>query len=101
MCNRSRNEYLLSIEAANAALYQYYANDLSDFIDCTNVGYEFWMNMVLTNIIAARKAVCQQEMNSLANLSSFRESFDTDFDKHRFFESNSSIFQLPKSFDFK
>ena len=100
-CNRARNEYLLCVDAANAAMHKFYAHDLSELIDCTDLGFDFWVNMMLTNIIAARKAVCQQEMNSLASLSSFRESFHLDADKHKFFESNSSVFMLPKPFEFK
>lgn len=100
-CNRARNEYLLCIDAANAAMHKFYAHDLSDLMDCTDLGFDFWVNMILTNIIASRKAICQQEMNSLASLSSLRESFHTSADKHKFFESNSSTFMLPKSFEFK
>lgn len=32
-CNRARNEYLLCIDAANAALHKFFADDLSDLID--------------------------------------------------------------------
>lgn len=61
----------------------------------------FWLNLILSNIIAARKAVCQTEMNSLANLGSFKDSLQPQLDKQKFFESNSSTFMLPKRFEFK
>lgn len=92
---------MLCIAAANAALHKFFADDLSDIIDCSDLGMEHWLNLILNNIIAARKAVSQTEMNSLANLGSFRESLESRLDKQRFFESNSSTFMLPKRFEFK
>lgn len=32
-CLKARNEYLLCVGAANAALHKYFADDLSDLID--------------------------------------------------------------------
>lgn len=32
-CLKARNEYLLCVQAANAALHKYFADDLSDLID--------------------------------------------------------------------
>uniref|UniRef100_A0A914CR30 Rho-GAP domain-containing protein n=1 Tax=Acrobeloides nanus TaxID=290746 RepID=A0A914CR30_9BILA len=100
-CNRSRNEYLLCIDAANAALYKFFADDLNDLIDCMDLSMDYWINLILTNVIAARKAVCQKEMNSLAMLSGYKESVQVRADKQRFFESNSSTFMLPKRFELK
>uniref|UniRef100_A0A914XTQ9 Uncharacterized protein n=1 Tax=Panagrolaimus superbus TaxID=310955 RepID=A0A914XTQ9_9BILA len=100
-CNRARNEYLLCIEAANSAMHKFFAQDLSDLIDCADISLDSWVNAVLTNIIAARKAVCQQEMTALASLSTIRESFQLAVDRHKFFESNSSAFMLPKAFEFR
>lgn len=68
---------------------------------CTDLGTDCWLDLVLGNVIAARKAVCQTEMNSLANLSGFKENLQTQADKQRFFESNSSTFMLPKRFEFR
>ncbi|KAH7697756.1 RhoGAP domain containing protein [Aphelenchoides avenae] len=99
--NRARNEYLLCIDAANAALHKFFADDLSDLVDCTDLGTDCWLGLVLSNVIAARKAICQTEMNSLANLSGFKDALQPQADKQRFFESNSSTFMLPKRFEFK
>lgn len=62
---------------------------------------EYWINLILSNIISARKAACQTEMNSLANLGTFKDSLQPQLDKQKFFESNSSTFMLPKQFEFK
>ena len=101
-CDRARNEYLLCRDAANMALFQFFAHDVSDLIDCNDLGTEHWLNLVLGNIIAARKAACHMEMNSIANLDGFKESLDSlKMDKQRFFEVNSAAFMMPKTFEFK
>ncbi len=100
-CDRARNEYLLCIDAANSALHKFFADDVSDLIDCSDLGMEHWLNLILCNVIAARKAACQMEMNSLANLDSFKESLTTQLDKRRFFECNSAAYMLPRQFEFK
>ena len=66
-----------------------------------DLSMDYWINLILTNVIAARKVVCQHEMNSLAVLSGFKESVQMRADKQRFFESNSATFMLPKRFEFK
>ena len=38
-----------------------------------DVGTEFWLSLMLDNVIAARKLACQGEMNALARLNEFRE----------------------------
>ncbi|CAK5037617.1 unnamed protein product [Meloidogyne enterolobii] len=100
-CMRARNEYLLCIDAANSSLYKYFADDVSNIIDCEDLGLDCWLRMILQNLIAARKSACQSEMNALANLSGFRDSLQSRDDKQRFFESSNQTFMLPKRFDFK
>ncbi|KAL3111610.1 hypothetical protein niasHT_016587 [Heterodera trifolii] len=100
-CTRARNEYLLCIDAANASLHKFFADDISDLIDCTDLGMDWWLSLLLQNMITARKSACQVEMNALANLGTFKESLQSAADKQRFFESNHQAFMLPKRFDFR
>jgi SLIT-ROBO Rho GTPase activating protein len=99
-CNRARNEYLLCIDAANASLHKYFADDLSDIIGCMDVGTDYWSCLLLDNIIAARKVACQNEMNSLAQLTN-AISMLPQCDKQRFYESHNNTFMLPKCFEFR
>uniref|UniRef100_A0A914I8C0 SLIT-ROBO Rho GTPase-activating protein 1 n=1 Tax=Globodera rostochiensis TaxID=31243 RepID=A0A914I8C0_GLORO len=100
-CTRARNEYLLCIDAANASLHKFFADDISDLVDCSDLGMDWWLSLLLQNMITARKSACQVEMNALANLGSFKESLQLAADKQRFFESNHQTFMLPKRFDFR
>uniref|UniRef100_A0A1I7YFH6 Rho-GAP domain-containing protein n=1 Tax=Steinernema glaseri TaxID=37863 RepID=A0A1I7YFH6_9BILA len=100
-CMRARNEYMLCVQAANAALNKYFADDLSDLIDCMDLGLGHWMGQLVEGITSCRKYLCQKEMGSLASLSAFRESLDAKADKQKFIEANHSTFVLPRRFEFK
>uniref|UniRef100_A0A914V8W3 F-BAR domain-containing protein n=2 Tax=Plectus sambesii TaxID=2011161 RepID=A0A914V8W3_9BILA len=78
---KARNEYLLCIDAANAALHKYFAEDLSDLIDCMDLGMQHWLSDLITTVVSARKALCQNEMDALAELSGFKDGLDAKVDK--------------------
>ncbi|MFH4981160.1 hypothetical protein AB6A40_007869 [Gnathostoma spinigerum] len=100
-CLKARNEYILCVQAANAALHKYFAEDLSDLIDCMDLGFEHWMCKLVSNVVSARKAICQTEMDALAELCAFKQGIDAKADKQRFFEANYATFMLPKRFEFR
>ncbi|VDD90971.1 unnamed protein product [Enterobius vermicularis] len=100
-CLKARNEYLLCVGAANAALHKYFADDLSDLIDCADLGMQQWERALISCAISARKSICQREMDSLAELCDFKDSLDTKADKQRFFEANYTTFMLPRRFEFR
>lgn len=100
-CLKARNEYLLCVQAANAALHKYFADDLSDVIDCMDLGMEQWLRGLISCTVSARKTICQREMDALADLCSFKQSLDAKADKQRFFEANHATFMLPKRFEFR
>ncbi|PAV56225.1 hypothetical protein WR25_15677 isoform C [Diploscapter pachys] len=100
-CTKARNEYLLCISAANAALHRFFGDDLNYIIDCMDLGQDFWMKSVLDKIIDTRKRLAQTEMTSLAELGTLRDSLDSKADKQKFLHANHSLFMLPKQFEFK
>lgn len=66
-----------------------------------DLGVQHWLCDLVTTIVTARKTICQIEMDSLAELSGFKESLDAKVDKQRFFEANHATFMLPKRFEFR
>ncbi|UMM28705.1 hypothetical protein L5515_011426 [Caenorhabditis briggsae] len=100
-CTKARNEYLLCVKAANAALHRFFAQDLSYLIDCMDLGMDFWLRALLEKVIDERKKITQHEMDSLACLSTLRSSVDVKADKQKFFEANHQLFMLPKQFEFR
>ncbi|CAB3406007.1 unnamed protein product [Caenorhabditis bovis] len=100
-CIKARNEYLLCVKAANAALHRFFAQDLSYLIDCMDLGMDFWLRAILEKVIDERKRITQHEMDCLAELGTLRSSVDAKADKQRFFEANHQLFMLPKMFEFR
>uniref|UniRef100_A0A183DN45 Rho-GAP domain-containing protein n=1 Tax=Gongylonema pulchrum TaxID=637853 RepID=A0A183DN45_9BILA len=100
-CLKARNEYLLCVQAANAALHKYFADDLSDLIDCMDLGMDQWLRGLVNSTVTVRKDMCQKEMDALAELCEFKDSLDSKADKQRFIESNHTTFMLPKRFEFR
>ncbi|CAG9534214.1 unnamed protein product [Cercopithifilaria johnstoni] len=100
-CLKARNEYLLCVQAANASLHKYFADDLSDLIDCMDLGMDRWLQGFINCTVTARKDICQKEMDALAELCGFKESLDSKTDKQRFIEANHATFMLPKRFEFR
>lgn len=98
---KARNEYLLCIGAANAALHKYFADDLSDLIDCMDLGMEQWQRGLISCTLSARKSICQKEMDALAELCEFKQALDARADKQKFFEANHATFMLPRRFEFR
>uniref|UniRef100_A0A1I8ESZ7 Rho-GAP domain-containing protein n=1 Tax=Wuchereria bancrofti TaxID=6293 RepID=A0A1I8ESZ7_WUCBA len=58
-CLKARNEYLLCVQAANAALHKYFADDLSDLIDCMDLGMDQWLQGFINCAVTARKDMGQ------------------------------------------
>ncbi|KAJ1372262.1 hypothetical protein KIN20_034369 [Parelaphostrongylus tenuis] len=100
-CTKGRNEYLMCIRAANAALHRFFAEDLSYLIDCMDLGMDYWTRALLGQVIDVRKRLSQREMDSLAELGTLRSAVDAKADKQRFFEAHHATFMLPKQFEFR
>lgn len=62
---------------------------------------QHWLSDLITTVVSARKALCQNEMDALAELSGFKDSLDAKVDKQRFFEANHATFMLPRRFEFR
>ncbi|CAI5449752.1 unnamed protein product [Caenorhabditis angaria] len=80
-CTKARNEYLLCVKAANAALHRFFAQDLSYLIDCMDLGMDFWLRAILEKVIEERKRMTQHEMDSLAELGTLRSSRQKQIEK--------------------
>lgn len=98
---KARNEYLLGMDAANAAIHKYFADDLSDLIDCMDFGFHNCMARAFLTYVSAEetlKAAIQQDVDSVHKCVS---NLDSRLDKQRFLEFNNSAFMIPKKFEFQ
>ncbi|KAK7882259.1 hypothetical protein WMY93_028433 [Mugilogobius chulae] len=83
---KARNEYLLTLEASNASIFKYYIHDLSDLIDCCDLGYHASLNRALRTYLSAEY-----------NL----ETLDPRSDRQRFMEMFPTAFCPPCKFEFQ
>ncbi|XP_064633392.1 SLIT-ROBO Rho GTPase-activating protein 1-like isoform X4 [Lineus longissimus] len=98
---KARNDYLLCIDAANAAVQRYYVDDLSDLMDCMDVGYHnsvsramMMHNSIDQNIVKSREAIVELMDKSICDINARN-------DKQNYIDNNSHVFSLPKKFEFQ
>ena len=115
LCEQAQLEYILSTEAANAAIRKYYKDDLSDLMNCMDLGFHH----MLKNVLKMRTSVIENLINSeqedmdvmamaLGSLDSrYYENRIQSFiyfyrkDKEKFLESHAMVFSLPAMFEMK
>lgn len=52
---KARNEYILNLEASNTTLHKYFVDDLSDLIDCMDLGFHECISRALMMHVSAEE----------------------------------------------
>ncbi|XP_043221139.1 SLIT-ROBO Rho GTPase-activating protein 3-like isoform X2 [Amphibalanus amphitrite] len=97
---QARNDFLLALEAANAAVHRYFADDLSDIMDCMDVGFHTGIARALLMTISAQECVMAGQKAGIDGLHKTITGLDSRLDKQKFIEANNNPFMLPKKFEF-
>lgn len=98
---KARNEYLLHLEATNSALHKYYVYDLSDLIDCCDLGYHACLARALKTYVSAELGLEASRHAGLGAVERAVEALDPRSDKARLMESYDTLFCRPLRFDFQ
>ncbi|XP_075766252.1 SLIT-ROBO Rho GTPase-activating protein 2 isoform X2 [Pelodiscus sinensis] len=98
---KARNEYLLALEATNASVFKYYIHDLSDLIDCCDLGYHASLNRALRTFLSAELNLEQSKHEGLDAIENAVENLDANSDKQRLMEMYNSVFCPPMKFEFQ
>ncbi|XP_060034729.1 SLIT-ROBO Rho GTPase-activating protein 2 isoform X2 [Erinaceus europaeus] len=98
---KARNEYLLALEATNASVFKYYIHDLSDLIDCCDLGYHASLNRALRTFLSAELNLEQSKHEGLDAIENAVENLDATSDKQRLMEMYNSVFCPPMKFEFQ
>uniref|UniRef100_A0AAY4EGG3 SLIT-ROBO Rho GTPase-activating protein 1 n=1 Tax=Denticeps clupeoides TaxID=299321 RepID=A0AAY4EGG3_9TELE len=98
---KARNEYLLTLEATNAAVFKYYIHDLSDLIDCSDLGYHASLNRALRTYLSAEYNLETSRHEGLDIIENAVDGLDPRSDKQRFMEMYPSAFCPPSKFEFQ
>uniref|UniRef100_A0A0N4ZHK9 F-BAR domain-containing protein n=1 Tax=Parastrongyloides trichosuri TaxID=131310 RepID=A0A0N4ZHK9_PARTI len=100
-CDRSRNEYILCVKAANAAMTKYYNDDISDLMDCSDLGTHHWLYKIVEALGMHKNYIVSQDIKSKDNLIKFADDLDLKKDKAKFLRLNNNAFMHPIPFKFK
>ncbi|XP_077645189.1 SLIT-ROBO Rho GTPase-activating protein 2 isoform X2 [Lonchura striata] len=98
---KARNEYLLALEATNASVFKYYIHDLSDLIDCCDLGYHASLNRALRTFLSAELNLEQSKHEGLDAIENAVENLDANSDKQRLMEMYNNVFCPPMKFEFQ
>lgn len=98
---KARNEYLLALGAANAAVHKYFAEDLADLVDCMDFGFHVCLSRVLRTSCSAEECLQRSLQQGCQALSQRIADLDSRADKQRFLEGHHAAFMVPRRFTFQ
>ncbi|XP_061085115.1 SLIT-ROBO Rho GTPase-activating protein 1-like isoform X2 [Conger conger] len=98
---KARNEYLLTLEATNSSVFKYYIHDLSDLIDCCDLGYHASLNRALRTYLSAEYNLETSRHEGLDVMENAVDSLDPRSDRQRFMEMYPTAFCPPAKFDYQ
>ncbi|XP_041800741.1 SLIT-ROBO Rho GTPase-activating protein 3-like isoform X2 [Chelmon rostratus] len=100
-CTKARNDYLLNLAAANALVAKYYIHDVSDMIDCCDLGYHASLARTLRTYLSAEYSLETSRHEGLDLLEGAVDAMDIRGDKLKFMDTHSQIFCPPACFDYQ
>ncbi|XP_072027209.1 SLIT-ROBO Rho GTPase-activating protein 3-like isoform X2 [Amphiura filiformis] len=97
---KARNDYITTIGAVNSSLQKYFKEDVTNVIDCLDLGY---IRLLKRNLMAKQSA--EQQMHKmkseeLQRLELAIRNMHGSSDKELFLDANKNAFTLPELFDF-
>ncbi|XP_054630009.1 SLIT-ROBO Rho GTPase-activating protein 3 isoform X2 [Dunckerocampus dactyliophorus] len=99
-CTKARNDYLLNLAAANAAMNKYYLQDVSTLIDCCDLGFHPSVERVMKCYLASRWRIQKTEEAGLKQLEAAVTSLDQGGDRDALLQQHDSAFCLPFRFSY-
>ncbi len=97
---KARNEYLLSMDAANSSIQKYFVDDLSDLIDCMDFGFHQSVARAVLMHVSALDQQRRALQQSVDGANRCLGALDSRKDKQRFIEHNNTTFMIPKKFEY-
>ncbi|XP_078596166.1 SLIT-ROBO Rho GTPase-activating protein 1-like isoform X10 [Branchiostoma floridae x Branchiostoma japonicum] len=97
---KARNEYLLSLDASNSAIHKYFVNDLSDLVDCMDLGFHSAFGRAMKTYLSANDCADKSHQEGLDIISQCVYNLDQKNDKQKFMENYNGTFVVPQKFMF-
>ncbi|XP_067381780.1 SLIT-ROBO Rho GTPase-activating protein 3 isoform X2 [Channa argus] len=99
-CTKARNDYLLNLAAANAAMNKYYLQDVSTLIDCCDLGFHLSVERVMKCYLSSRWRIQKTEETGLKQLEAAVTSLDQSGDRDGLLQQHDAAFCLPFRFNY-
>lgn len=97
---RARNDLILALEANNASVRRFFVDDISDVVDCIDIGFHAGLERALSMCCSGVDTVTTSARDGLGGLQRCMAGLDSLQDKQKFIEANNSVFMLPKRMEF-
>uniref|UniRef100_A0A8C1Z194 SLIT-ROBO Rho GTPase activating protein 3 n=1 Tax=Cyprinus carpio TaxID=7962 RepID=A0A8C1Z194_CYPCA len=99
-CTKARNDYLLNLTATNAVVAKYYIHDVSDMIDCCDLGYHASLARTLRTYLSAEYNLETSRHEGLDIIENAVDNLDPRSDKHKIMDMYNQVFCPPMRFEF-
>ncbi|XP_035007894.1 SLIT-ROBO Rho GTPase-activating protein 3 isoform X2 [Hippoglossus stenolepis] len=100
-CTKARNDFLLNLAATNALVAKYYIHDVSDMIDCCDLGYHASLARSMRTYLSAEYSLETSRHEGLDLLEGAVDAMDLRGDKLKFMDTHCQIFCPPARFDYQ
>ncbi|KAJ8378974.1 hypothetical protein AAFF_G00232680 [Aldrovandia affinis] len=100
-CTKARNDYLLNLAATNSVVAKYYIHDVSDMIDCCDLGYHASLARTFRTYLSAEYNLETSRHEGLDIIENAVDSLDSRSDKHKIMDMHSQVFCPPLRFDYQ
>ncbi|KAJ3603091.1 hypothetical protein NHX12_030835 [Muraenolepis orangiensis] len=100
-CTKARNDYLLNLAATNALVAKYYIHDISDLIDCCDLGFHASLARTVRTFLSAEYSLETSRHEGLDLLEGAVDAMDVRGDKLKVMDTNSQIFCPPSRFGYQ
>uniref|UniRef100_A0A2I2YGT1 SLIT-ROBO Rho GTPase activating protein 3 n=1 Tax=Gorilla gorilla gorilla TaxID=9595 RepID=A0A2I2YGT1_GORGO len=100
-CTKARNDYLLNLAATNAAISKYYIHDVSDLIDCCDLGFHASLARTFRTYLSAEYNLETSRHEGLDVIENAVDNLDSRSDKHTVMDMCNQVFCPPLKFEFQ
>ncbi|XP_069062436.1 SLIT-ROBO Rho GTPase-activating protein 3 isoform X2 [Pleurodeles waltl] len=100
-CTKARNDYLLNLAATNAAVGKYYIHDVSDLIDCCDLGFHASLARTFRTYLSAEYNLETSRHEGLDIIENAVDNLDARSDKHKVMDLCNQVFCPPLKFEFQ
>ncbi|CAM4674033.1 unnamed protein product [Lepidochelys olivacea] len=99
-CTGARNDYLLHLRATNTVISNYCLWDVSDILDCSDLGFHLSLGRLLRTYLAAEGRAQSSWQEGLGILEGAVLALDPPGDKARLMEANPATYCPPPRFEY-